>query len=295
VLLVLFGLWCVAAVTAAAQDSSRAAKASPNKRIAITFDELPAARTFGEVDRVAVTYLLLDALRKHEVKATAFVVGEQIGASYDILGQWLNAGHALGSMTYTGQDYNMVGPEQFIADIRRGAEAIEPMLAGVGQKKRYFRYPYLHYGDTVERRKAATLYLEDRGYIVSPATVIPEDYLYDLSLMKLGRTPDSAAYEQLMNDYVNHVLDELARQEGLAREMLARPVRHILQLRVNRLNAVSLEVLLSALEAEGYGFVSLDTALKDDVYAAPEAYYDLKGVSYLEMIANSDPALIPAE
>jgi peptidoglycan/xylan/chitin deacetylase (PgdA/CDA1 family) len=267
----------------------------PALEIAITFDELPAARSFGEVDREAINYLFLDALKRHQVTATGFVVGEQIEDSYDILGQWLNAGHRLGNLTFSGQDYNQLGPEQFIADIRRGADALEPMLSGFGQKERYFRYPYQHYGESVERKEAVARYLEETAPTVCPASVIPEDYLYNLNLIKLGKTPDSAKYEQLMNDYLNHVLDEVERVDALAKRMVGRPVRHILLLRANRLNAVFLDEMLMAMEAEGYKFITLDRALEDDVYQKPEAYFGLKGLGYLDMIQQSDPDLMPAE
>ncbi|MBU0985136.1 MAG: polysaccharide deacetylase family protein [candidate division Zixibacteria bacterium] len=276
-------------------NAQEVSKKKADKKICLTFDELPASRSFQEVDREAINYLILQALRAHKVKAAGFVVGEQIQGFFDGLGEWLNDGHTLGNLTYTGQDYNQLGPQQFIRDIEHGFQEMEPMLAGFGQKKRYFRYPYLHYGETVEARRAVSLFLEDRDYVVCPATVVPEDYLYNLTLEKLGKEPDSARYEQLMNDYVNHVLDELVRVENLAQELVGRRVAHILQLRANRLNAVYLEDMLTALEAAGYEFVSLDTALKDKLYSMPEAYYGMKGLGYLDMIYYSNPDLLPAE
>jgi peptidoglycan-N-acetylglucosamine deacetylase len=286
---------CLPGASAWSQESSPKADNAARKQIAITFDELPAARSFGDIDREATTYLMLDALRRHRVRATGFVVGEQIETSFDLLGQWLNEGHTLGSMTFSGQDYNLVTPAQFISEIDRGAGMLEPMLKGFGQKKRLFRYPFLHYGDTVEKRRASRAYLQNQKYVVCPATVMPEDYLYDLTLTKLGKTPDSTKYQQLLNDYVNHVLDEVERQENLAVEVVQRPVRQILTLRANRLNAVFLDALLTALEEAGYGFVTVEYALKDQVYNTPEAYYDLKGVGYLEMILHSNPDMLPAK
>ncbi|MBD3258496.1 polysaccharide deacetylase family protein [candidate division GN15 bacterium] len=278
-----------------AQSSGKSKESKIGKEIAITFDELPAARTFEETDREAVTYLVLNALKHHEVKAVGFVIGNQIGDSFDLLGQWLNDGHKLGNMGYSGQDYNLVGPEQFIRDVTKGAEELDPMLSGFGQKKRYFRFPYLHYGETVKRRRAVDTYLDAKDYIVCPATVIPEDYLYNLTLGQLGKRPDSTKYNRLMNDYVNSVLDELDRQSRLAHQSLGRRVRHILRLRLNRLNAVFLQDLLIGLKGEGYTFVTLDKALQDEVYSMSEAYYGIKGLSWLEMITHSDPDLLPAE
>jgi len=294
--LVLIGLFLAAVPQGYCQskttgDSNR----SVVRDICVTFDELPAAKSFEEVDREAITYLILDALKRHKVASTGFVVGQEIGQSFDILGQWLNQGHMLGSMTYSNQDYNYIGIEAFLADIRRGMDVVEPMLSGFGQKQRYFRYPYLHYGSTPEERKQAALFIEDRNLQVVHATIVPEDYLFNLSLEKLGKFPDSASFDNLRDEYLNHLLEEVERVERLALELVKRPVKHILLLRANRLNAVYLDDLLGAIEDAGYGFISLNEALKDKVYSQKEAYYSLKGVGYLDMIQQSNPDLLPAE
>ena len=287
---VLFGVIGLAAA-APAQGTRKA----PKKEICLTFDELPEASSFQESDREAIAYLTLQTLKAYNIKAAGFVVGERVDISFDILGQWLNEGHTLGSMTYSNQDLNEIGIENFIENTRMGAEAIEQMLEGFGQKKRYFRYPFLHYGENVETKRQIELYLEHLNCIVAHATVVPEDYLYNLTLEKLGKIPDSAAFLSLMNEYVNHVIDELERQEAMARELLGRPVRQIMLLHFNRLNAVYLEDIILALQDLGYEFVSLDRALADDVYSMPEGYFEGRGVSYLEMLIKSNPDMLPAQ
>ncbi|MFQ6009134.1 MAG: polysaccharide deacetylase family protein, partial [Candidatus Zixiibacteriota bacterium] len=221
------------------------------KEMCITFDELPASESFGEVDKVAFNNRILTALQKHEVKAAGFVVGANIGNSYDLLGQWLNDGHILGNLTYSEQDLNETGIEQFIKDITLGSETLEPMLSGFGQKRRYFRYPFLHYGSSVETKRQVKLYLDDQDIVIAHATVIVEDYLYNLSFEKLGKEPDSAKYASLRYGYISHVLEQVERCEALAAEMLNRRCRHILLLRANRLNAEFLDDLLTALKDMG--------------------------------------------
>ena len=297
VLLAITAFCLFATASGGAQTSGKkpGKKKKTSREICITFDELPASQGFGEVDRNAVTYLLLQALKKYDVKATGFVIGERIEDSYDILGQWLNDGHRLGSMTYSNQDLHQLGIEQFIGDIAAGHDALETMLSGFGQKKRYFRYPYLHYGNTVESKRQVKLYLEQYNIIPVHATVVIEDYLFNLSLEKLGKVPDSAAFEELMNEYINHVLDEVERSERLSKEVLKRSCRQILRLKANRLNAVYLDEMLTALKEMGFKFITLDRTLKDKLYSAPEAYFGARGVSYLEMIKQSDADLLPAQ
>ena len=283
------------AVTAQEADKKSPGKKTPTKAICLTFNELPAARGFVDADKEAVNYLILQALRKHEVKATGFVLGENIENSFDVLGQWLNEGHVLGNMTYSNQDLHDLGIEQFIHDIKLGAEALYPMLSGFGQKARYFRYPFLHYGTTVEAKAEIELYLDHQKYKVAHATVVPEDYIYNLTLEKLGKIPDSAEYEILMNEYINHVLDEIERAEENAKLIMGRPVRQILLLRANRLNAVFLDEILTQIKKMDYEFISLDRALKDKLYQHSEAYFGPRGVGWLDMIKFSNPDLLPAE
>lgn len=287
----------VIAATIVADTSKKPAAASKTikpKEIAITFDELPVADPFGKSDRQAVTYLILEALKAHHVKATGFVVGQEIASSFDLLGQWLNDGHTLGSMTYSNQDYNDIEIGMFIREIGMGAEAIEPMLDGFGQKKRYFRFPFLNYGPTPKARKQAEGFAKSRDMVIAHATVVPDDYLYDMTLQKLGKVPDSVERDLMMNEYLNHVFDQLDHAEAQALDIMGRPVKQILRLRANRLNAFFLDDMLTALEDAGYKFITLDAALKDQVYAQTEGYFGTRGVGFLDRLASSDPDLAPA-
>jgi len=274
--------------------SGRAQDKRPTKEICITFNGLPEAHSFEDADREALAYLILQTLKQHEVEAAGFVVGERVEASFDLLGQWLNEGHVLGNMTYSNQDLHEIGIEKFIENVQMGHKAIEQMLEGFGQKKRYFRYPFMHYGNTLESKRQVALFLEHMNYTIAHATVIPEDYLYNLTLEKMGRVPDSAEFERLLNEYINSVLDELERQEMAAQELMGRPVRQILRLQFNRLNAVYLDEMLMAMKDMGYTFVSLDRALQDEMYDIAEGYYGGRGVGYIDMLLESNPDMIPA-
>ena len=265
------------------------------KEMCITFNELPASQGFADVDVKGVNTLILETLKNHEVKAAGFVVGSYIGENFDILGEWLNNGHTLGSMTNTNQDYHMVDPQSFIKDIAGGVQALEPMLAGFGQKKRYFRFPYLHYGTKFEDKDAAMIFLEDKKIMVAHATILVDDYLFNLTLEKMGNKPDSFRIEQLRDEYLEHLETEIEAAEYKSKDLLGKNCRQILLLRANRLNAIFLEDILMLIEDLEYKFVTLDRALKDPLYVKAEAYFGALGVGYLDMILLSDPDLLPAE
>ena len=280
---------------AVAQPPAEKKRPKPTKKICLTFDELPAARGFVPVNREEVTDLILTALENHKAPAAGFVVGDYIEEDFDLLGNWLNGGHVLGNLTQSHQDLHALGAENFIHDIIACDRVLEPMLEGFGQKRRYFRYPFLHYGNTVRSKHEVRDFLDIEGRVVAHATILAEDFLYNLSLEKLGEQPDSLDINRIGTDYLYHVLGQIEAAEKAALEVLRRPVRHILLLRANRLNALVLDELLTAIEGRGYEFVSLDEALQDELYAAPEAYFGSRVAGYIEMIRMSNPDLLPAQ
>ncbi|MEZ5358806.1 MAG: polysaccharide deacetylase family protein [Candidatus Zixiibacteriota bacterium] len=268
-------------------------KAAP-KYMCITFDDLPVARVDDRFDRIVVTDKILGALEEHEVKAAGFVIGSNIHEHFDLIEQWLEAGHTLGNHTYSHPDLNEVPITLYIQDIGRGAVEIEDLLVKYKQKKRYFRYPLLHYGDTFEKKKAVNDYIQEKKYIVAHVSIDNDEYIYNLQFEKLAETADSATIEQLGREYVEHILSQIKNAEKLADEVIGRKVNHILLLHANRLNARFLGDLLTAIEGEGYTFNSLDKALADPLYQMPDGYVGYKGLSIIERIAKSDPDFMPA-
>jgi len=261
---------------------------SADKQIAITFNELPAAPSFENAQPDAINYLILDALKRHNVKAAGFVVGNNIEGNLDLLGQWLDAGHTLGSMTYDNQDINEVKADQFKAEVVKGTNEIEGLLSGFGQKKRYFRFPFHKYGSSPAVKHDARDFIEAHDVIVCPATVIPEDFVYNATLAKYGKMPDSSRLIPLRDEYLNHIFDIIEKEEVLAEKLAARPVKQILLLQANRLNAIFMDDILGALKDHGYKFITLDSALTDDIYHKSESYTGLRGVGWLEMVASRE-------
>jgi hypothetical protein len=222
-------------------------------------------------------------------------VGGNIGEDFDILGEWLNDGHILGSMTFSNQDYHQVDVNGFLKQASDGMNAIEEMLVGFGQKHRYFRFPFLHYGLKIEDKDAALVFLEEKNHNIAHATILVDDYLFNLNLEKLGKEPDSMRLEQLRDEYLEHIEAAVEDAEFKAKDLLGKNCRQIILLRANRLNAIFLEDILFLLEHLEYKFISLDRALKDPLYVRAEAYFGTRGAGFIDMILQSDPDMLPAE
>ncbi len=264
------------------------------KKMAITFDNLPADRNYSKIDRKEITRDILAALSKHDVKATGFVIGDNIEGDWELVVQWLDSGHTLGFMTYNGQDINNVPAEMYIDDIKKGRQSIEDLLETYRIDSRFFRFTYLHYGEKPKIKEEVERFLKNEGISIAHASIVTEDFVYNLSLEKNLNAQDSTKILRIGNEYLNHLLERLAYAETLALELADRPVRHILQLRANRINSYFLDDILSLLKEKGYKFISLEDALKDNVYKMPDEYYETRGVSFLQRIKFSNPDLIPA-
>jgi len=95
----------------------------------LTFDDGPSP----------ITPLVLDTLKKEQVKATFFIVGRNVPGHEAILKRAISEGHAVGGHTYS-HDYRIVykSKDAFFADLEKGNQLIEK---ATGVKPTVFRYP----------------------------------------------------------------------------------------------------------------------------------------------------------
>jgi peptidoglycan/xylan/chitin deacetylase (PgdA/CDA1 family) len=144
--------------------------------MAITLDDLPVGYGRGltiEQRREAVGRVLA-ALRRHNVRAAAFVVGGSLtDQNRSLVDAVAEAGHTIGNHSFSHRDFGLVSVEDYAIDIQKGGEAIRPWLDGT----HFFRYPLLRQGDTSEKRDAILSWLSLRGIRVAPVTIDNEDFL----------------------------------------------------------------------------------------------------------------------
>jgi len=98
-------------------------------RVALTFDDGPAHST----ER------FLEVLQERGVRATFFVVGEQVEANPGILEEIASCGHEIGLHCHRHRNHLRLGPKATLEDLRRGAGIIEEVL---GRRVALYRPPY---------------------------------------------------------------------------------------------------------------------------------------------------------
>jgi peptidoglycan/xylan/chitin deacetylase (PgdA/CDA1 family) len=259
------------------------------KKISITIDDLPAATTDGSIERwTHITSSVLKALRQHRAPAIGFVNEGKLTldgkVSRDrerLLRQWHDQGFELGNHTWSHIEYNNHTTAEEEADLLKGEVFIDELYRDVPGRIKYFRHPYLHLGDTQEKKDALAAVLKKHHYTEAPVTIDNSDWIfaraYDIALDK----QDTAMQRKLRSDYVPYMISKVNYFESQARALFNRDISHILLMHANTINAACLSDLLSALEATGFAFVTLAEALKDPAYDTPDNFVGRAGISWI--------------
>lgn len=263
----------------------------PVRAVAITFDDLPfaSAPTKDDAYLEKMTARLLHSLQANQVPAVGFVNEMKLyreGAldpiRVDMLRSWIRAGFELGNHTYSHPSLNRVPLEAFEADLLRGETVIRPLMQRSGKILRWFRHPFLHQGTTPEVRTAFRDFLAAHGYVVAPVTVNNSEWVFAAAYARAQADGDEAAARRIGAAYVPYMEAVFAQAEQLALDLFGRPIRHVLVLHANSLNADYFDALAAMLRQRGYRFITLDDALQDSAYASPLGITGIEGESWLD-------------
>jgi peptidoglycan/xylan/chitin deacetylase (PgdA/CDA1 family) len=282
------------AFAAAALLASRSVPGG-DRAVAVTFDDLPGPAGGLVSNDVAAlrenTRKLLDTLTGRGVPAVGFVNegkllvdGEgpaEAEARKAVLKMWVDAGFELGNHTWSHKSLNTTPLAEFEDDVARGEAVTRGLLAENGRKLRYFRHPFLQVGLELEKRRAFESFLAGRGYTVAPVTIDNDDYVYAAVYADASRRGDRATAGRVGEDYLRYMETVFAFVEDVSRRLLGREVRQVLLLHANTLNADLFGRLAGSMKARGYGFITLEDALKDDAYRLPDDYVGRWGISWL--------------
>lgn len=122
----------LSAYAAAPAEVPREAEAEEweTKYAALTFDDGPRADTTGA---------LLDGLEERGVRATFFVIGEQVEDNAEMIGRMKAGGHQIGNHTYSHVRLSRVDRDTVIEEIQKTEVVLNELL---GEGSYWLRPPY---------------------------------------------------------------------------------------------------------------------------------------------------------
>jgi peptidoglycan/xylan/chitin deacetylase (PgdA/CDA1 family) len=249
------------------------------KEIAVTVDDLPLNGPRNDIEQLrAMTRKLLDGIKRHKIPTVGFVnesqlyVPGEVDARIDLLRQWSKAGVELGNHTFGHVGFKDTPLLQYQDDFVRGDVVTKAIMKETGGKPRYFRHPFLQMGPTLELEKSFESFIAERGYKIAPVTVDTMDWMARVAYSKASSAGDTAVMKRVSDDYLKIVNEQLEFSEQVANELFQRPIKHVLLMHANDLNADNLDAVMKVVKQRGYRFITLEEALSDPVYQYPEKY-----------------------
>ena len=236
-----------------------------NKRIALTVDDLPFVALSADDETkegMEITSLLLQHLKLHEVHVTAFVNGGTTDREETMLNavtKWHSDGHLLANHTYSHPALSHISSDDFEKDVIRNEKILAPFLKNDSQK--YFRFPYLDYGNSPEQTENAMAFLHRRSYTVVPVTLDSKDYVFNAIY-----TDALNNNQNMVDKYLEYIQKIVEFREQQAMHFFGRFLGQIMLIHANRINALYLGRVITLLKQQGYEFVSLQEVINEPIY-----------------------------
>src|ERR1700678_135940 len=240
------------------------------QKLAITMDDLPLN---GELPRgitqVETARNVLAILKKRHVPPVyGFINAKKLEGNDDAaaaLKLWA-AAEPFGNHTYSHMDMEQNTPELFERDMEENEPALELLNHDAKDNWRWLRYPYLHEGDTVEKRRAVRTYLKAHNYRIAQVTLDWEDYLWNFAYAKCVGKNDTKSIAWLRSSYLSTASDFLDLGREQAKLIYGHDINYVLLMHLGAYSSTILPDALDLLKKKGFKLVTLEEAETDPAY-----------------------------
>ncbi|MGK6320932.1 polysaccharide deacetylase family protein [Sphingomonas sp. DT-204] len=247
-----------------------AAPLAAQKRIALSFDDVPRGRgAFLTPDQR--TERLIAGLKQAGVRQAVFYVNPGRLATPDgangeaHIAAYVAAGHVIANHSFSHQHLNAMPADAYLADIDRA----EAWLKDRPGYRPWFRFPFLDEGSKDKaKRDAVRAGLKARGLANGYVTVDGSDWNMEgltIAAVKAGKPIDMAALKAL---YVETLVGAADFYDDLARRTLGRSPAHVILLHETDLAALYITDLVEALRKDGWEIITADEAYRDPIASA---------------------------
>ena len=245
------------------------------QKLAITIDDLPQNGGLPPgVTRVEITKATVAVLKKRHVpRVYGFINAKKLEGSADgaeALKLWA-AAEPVGNHTYTHMDLEENSAEAFEKDIEQDEPALE-LLASPGGDWHWLRYPYLHEGETLEKRRAVRDYLKAHGYKIAQVTLDWQDYMWNGAYARSVAKNDAKSIEWLRSSYLSTASAYLDFGRERAKLIFGHDINYVLLMHLGAFSSTIMPDALDLLKKKGFKLVSLEEAESDPAYQSdPDA------------------------
>jgi peptidoglycan/xylan/chitin deacetylase (PgdA/CDA1 family) len=266
------------------------------QEVAITVDDLPQHGDLPPgITRSDIAKSMIATFKVKGVpEVYGFINAKRIGDDPDrsaSLKLWVDAGFPLGSHTFSHIDLTTHSAEEFEAEIAENESFLQSLMGT--RDWRWFRYPYLHEGDTLEKRHAARKYLQEHNYQIAQVTLDFEDYAWNNPYARCVAKQDNEAIAWLKSSYLSTATEYISLGQKMATQVYGRDIKHVLLLHIGAFDSLMLPELLDLLAKQGFHFVTLAEAEKDPAYLRDPDMPFKDGGTLLDQLMESQHLKFP--
>jgi peptidoglycan-N-acetylglucosamine deacetylase len=244
--------------------------AHAEKRIALTFDDVPRQRgAFFTPDER--TTKLIAALKLAKVKQAAFFLNPGRLATADGQGgeariaAYVAAGHVIANHSFSHPQLSDTDAVAYLADI----DAAAVWLKGCAGYRPWFRFPYLDEGgDDKIKRNTIRAGLKSRGLVNGYVTADGADYNLEALTVQAKKDDKAMDMEALKKLYVTVQMSAVEYHDTLARRTLGRSPAHVMLMHETDLAAMFIPDLVAELRRNGWKIITADEAFADPISKA---------------------------
>ena len=241
---------------------------SSAQKLAITFDDLPSNGSLPPgVTQAQTTKDVLAILKKRHVPPVyGFINAHKLEGNPDgaeALKSWA-AKEPVGNHTYAHMDLEQNTADAFEREIAEDEPDLE--LLDATNSWHWFRYPYLHEGDTVEKRRVIRSYLKAHGYRIAQVTLDWEDYLWNTAYARCAAKNDQASIAWLRSSYLSTASEFLDLGREQSKLIFGRDINYVLLMHLGAFSSTILPDALDLLHKKGFQLVTLQEAEADPAY-----------------------------
>ena len=261
------------------------------RKMAVGFVSIPPnfnEKTDKSFDETA--HLLVDKLTAHRVPAIGFINGLSFmedgklsKSRLDVARMWHDAGLEIGIGTFKHIWFYDTPYQEYINRTLMNEGIAKLILVEKNTPLRYFSYPFLNTGKTIEDKNKFENWLASRNLRSVKYTFDNSEWMYSFAYDKAREDNDINKMKEIRAEYLDYMTKMTAHYEAYSQELFGRDIAQTLVLTPSRLNTDTADDFFRMLEKRGYKFVSMDEAQADEAYQTEEKFVDSKsGISWFE-------------
>jgi peptidoglycan/xylan/chitin deacetylase (PgdA/CDA1 family) len=261
------------------------------KKLAIGFVSIPPLDRTANApkDADATARLLIHELKDHKVPATGFLQGGMISDGEKffpvrraIARMWIDAGFELGLGGFKHLQLYNTPVDDYIANLEKNERVAKQLLGEMGFPPRYFSYPFLNTGKTVEDKAKVEAWLASRGYTSVKYTIDNQESMYSYAYDMARNDNDVNTMKEIRKAYLDYMGRMFDHYEAYSAEMFGRDIPQTMVLTPSRLITDTADEFFSMVTKRGYSFITVDEAQSDAAYKTREDFTGDAGISWFE-------------